>query len=252
MTLSVNQTKIKDMRKEQFVVGDYVHVYNRGNRKTEIFRTDADRWRFLQCLRFFNDTSSSLNILRDLSRLTPSVNQPESVFQLGWPANWPERNPLVKILCYCLMPNHFHLLLKEIISGGIAKFMHKLGMGYTKFFNLKYQEVGKVFQGTYKAKAVREQIYLEHLCFYIQVMNVLELFPNGFEAATRNPQHAIKFADEFIFSSHRDYTGLRKSLIIDKDVLGEIFDNHERYQKFIYDSVISKDLSSLSGDLKLD
>lgn len=240
------------MRKEQFAVDDYVHVYNRGNRKAEIVRSMSDNWRFMQCLRFFNDVSSSLNILRDLSRLTPGVNQAESVFELGWPVNWPEKNPLVKILCYCLMPNHFHLLLKEIIPGGIARFMHKLGMGYSKFFNLKYQEVGKVFQGPYKAKAVKDQRYLEHLCIYIQVLNILELFPGGFGAALSNITEAIRFVNEFPFSSHQDYAGLRNSLIIDRDVLGEIFLTSNEYNKFVYNSIIAKDFSNLSDDLRFD
>lgn len=243
------------MRKEQFIEGNYYHIYNRGNRKAEIVRDDADKWRFIQGLRFFNDSHSSLNVLRNfVSSLKLSINELESdsLFQLGWPKNWPEKDPLVKILCYCLSPNHFHLLLKEIRQGGVSKMMHKIGIGFTNYSNLKYREVGSVFQGPYKAKLVAEETYLKYLCVYIQVINVLELFPGGFEAALRNFTKAMKFADEYSFSSHQDFAGLRNSLIIDKDILGELFSTPEDYKKFVYDMLLARDFNQILGDLKLD
>lgn len=255
------------MRKEAFTIDNYVHVYNRGNRKTEIVRATADKWRFLQTLRFFNDSYSSQNILRKIIEIkrksplasplvsdTDRLNSFESVFEMGWPPNWPERGPLVKILSYCLMPNHFHLLLKEIRKGGISKFMQKLGIGYTNYFNLKYQEVGKVFQGSYKAKLVNEEMYLKYLCIYIQVINVLELFPGGLEMALKNLKDAMKFVGDYPFSSHLDYAGLRRSLIIDKDVLGELFPTPEDYRKLVHDSVLSKNFYQIleKEDLRLE
>ena len=255
------------MRREVFKVDNYIHVYNRGNRKAEIVRAVTDKWRFLQALRFFNDSHSSQNILRQVVKSlsvsdTDSTDNTdrlsffdfENVFKTGWPPNWPEKDPLVKILSYCLMPNHFHLLLKEIREGGISKFMQKLGIGYTNYFNLKYQEVGKVFQGAYKAKLVNEEMYLKYLCIYIQVINVLELFPGGVKRALKNFKDAMNFVDDYSFSSHLDYAGLRRSLIIDKDVLGELFSTPEDYRKFVYDSVISKNFYQIleKKDLSLE
>ncbi|MDP3990906.1 MAG: transposase [Candidatus Nealsonbacteria bacterium] len=245
------------MRKEKFTEGNYIHVYNRGNRKEDIVRDTKDKWRFMQALRFFNDSHTSAHLFRVLSRSKPGFDQTvfdqkESVFEMGWPPNWPERDPLVKILCYCLVPNHFHLLLKEIREGGIAKFMHKLGLGYGKYFNLKYNEVGRIFQGPYKAKLVDKDVYLKHLCVYIQALNVLELFPGGFEAALRNFNEAMKFLDSYLFSSHLDYIGLRNSLIIDRDILNEFFPKPEDYKKFVYDSISAKDFKNILEDLKLE
>ena len=253
------------MRREVFGVNNYIHVYNRGNRKAEIIRASADGWRFVQALRFFNDSHSSQNILREVIEAkkassglsvsdTDRLNSLDSVFETGWPPNWPERSPLVKILCYCLVPNHFHLLLKEIHPSGISKFMQKLGIGYTNFFNLKYQEVGKVFQGSYKAKLVNEEIYLKYLCVYIQVINVLELFPGGLEAALKNLRDAMQFVDDYSFSSHQDYAGLRKSLIIDKDILGEFFLTPDDYKRFVYDSLPARNFYQIleKEDLRLE
>jgi len=245
------------MRIEPFTIGNYVHVYNRGNRKAEIVQSEQDEWRFMQALRFFNDSNSSQNILRNIFGVLPisDTNKlkraPESVFELGWPKNWPEKDPLVKILCYCLLPNHFHLLLKEIRKGGISKFMQKLGIGFTNYFNLKYGEVGRLFQGPYKGRTITDDLYLQYLSVYIQVINVLELFPRGLEKALQNISEALKFVEKYPFSSYQDFIGLRKSLIIDKDILGEVFPTPEDYKGFVYDAIRGKKYEVL-GDLKLE
>ncbi len=240
------------MRVELFTVGNYVHVFNRGNRKAEIVRSERDYWRFMQGLRFFNDSHSSLNLLRQLSSLKPGINgQVNSVFELGWPADWPEKDPLVKILCYCLIPNHFHLLLKEIRERGISKFLHKLGVGYTNYFNTKYQETGRLFQGPYKGKIVDGERYLMYLSVYIQVINVLELFPGGIKEAFKNLDKALRFTEEYPFSSYQDYLELRKSLIIDKDILGEAFNSPENYKNFVRDVIEKKEYETLE-DLTLE
>jgi putative transposase len=246
------------MRKESFTVGNYIHVYNRGNKKMPIVRDEKDRWRFLQTLRYFNDVKSSANVLRNLTRkerLTSDFNQqePESVFHIGWPKDWPEHNPLVKILCYCLMPNHYHLLLKEIQEGGVSKFMRKIGIGYTKYSNIKYDEVGSVFQGGYKARTVDNDIYLKYLSVYIQVINTFELYPGGFKKAINNFDDALDFSVNYPFCSLADYIGKRESLIINKDILGEMFLARKDYKKFIYESVMIKNVSELLDEsLKMD
>ncbi len=241
----------KIMRVEPFTVGSYVHVYNRGNRKADIVRDIKDKWRVMQALRFFNDSHLSQNILRAVLELN-SNQLPNTVFEAGWPPNWPEKDPLVKILCYFLGPNHFHLLLKEIIEGGISKFMQKLGTGLTNYFNLKYQEVGTLFQGSYKGRTLKNnQRYLEYLSVYIQVKNVLELFPGGFKKALENLDEAFKFVEEYQFSSYRDAVGLRKSLIIDRDILGKIFPTPEAYKQFARDTIKGMKYEVLS-DLLID
>ena len=245
------------MRVEPFTTGDYVHIYNRGNRKSEIVRSDEDAWRFMQSLRFFNDSHSSVNLLRQISMLKSDFNRrlsrpAKSVFETGWPPDWPEKDPLVKILCYCLMPNHFHLLLNEIREGGISKFMQKIGVGYTNYFNLKYQEVGRLFQSAYRGKTIKnEQSYLEYLTVYIQVINTLELFPGRIEKALENIDEGLKFVEKYQFSSYQDFIGLRRSLIIDKDVLGEIFPNSESYKEFAR-AIIENKKCEIIEDLELE
>jgi len=116
------------MRKEPFGIGNYVHVYNRGNRKMDIFRDDLDRWRFLASLRFFNDVDTKNRTLRGLR----FGRQRQNFWNiLEWPTTWPPQKPLVRVIAYCLMPNHYHLFLREIMNNGIPEFIRKLGTGYT-------------------------------------------------------------------------------------------------------------------------
>ena len=134
------------MRIEPYTIEDFVHVYNRGNRKQPIVRDSNDKWRFLQVLYYFNNEFSPANPLHALEdALKLDFNS-----RLVWPENWPTHKPIVKIIAFALLENHFHLLLKEITEGGISKFMQKLGTGVTNRFNTKYHEVGRLFQVSYK------------------------------------------------------------------------------------------------------
>lgn len=72
-------------------------------------------------------------------------------------AEWGKQRPLVEVVSYCLMPNHYHLLLKEIVPGGISKFMQKLGSGYTVYRNIRSKSVGRIFQGQYRGKTVSDE-----------------------------------------------------------------------------------------------
>lgn len=103
------------MRLEPDTIGDFVHIFNRGIREMPIVNSESDKWCFLKILRYLNSQYFSKNIFREIEFLMKSTDL--KLFE--WPKNWPDFKPLVKIVAYCLMPNHFHLLLKEIIKGGI-------------------------------------------------------------------------------------------------------------------------------------
>ena len=79
------------------------------------------------------------------------------------------KEPLVVIVAYCLNQNHFHFILTPISDGGIQKFMHRLGTGYTMFFNEKYKRSGSLFQGRYKAVHIETNEYLIHLSAYVNL-----------------------------------------------------------------------------------
>jgi len=229
---------IISMRKEPFFVGDFVHVFNRGNRKQEIVRDEKDRQNFLLGLYYLNNEVSppqpiakAKEFLKSRSNLDGGC---ESRFDLdfAWPADWGERNPLVKILTSILLDNHFHLVLEEIKEGGIAKFMGKLGNSMTGHFNEKYEESGKLFQGSYKARRVGDDNYLRYLAMYVMVKNAFDIYPGGFENALKNFDDAYEFAVNYEYNSLASYAGGEVSPIIDTDMLKEAFPNPEEMKDF--------------------
>lgn len=124
----------------------YYHVYNRGNRKQQIFLRSGDYERFLEKV-------------------------------IDYKKKFP-----VEILAFCLMPNHFHFLIKQSAPDMISRFMSNLCNSHSKFFNTKYATVGSLLQGRFKAKKVDKDEYLVHLTRYIH-LNPIELF--GFSDKVR-------------------------------------------------------------------
>lgn len=109
------------------------HIYNRGNRKEEIFRSYKDYRRFVKRLKEYKEQFK------------------------------------IELLCYCLMPNHFHLLALQKDPEAITKFMLRLCTSYVKYFNIKYELVGRLFQERFRAKIVETDEYLLHLSRYIHL-----------------------------------------------------------------------------------
>jgi len=236
------------VRKEAFTTGSYVHVYNRGNRKQAIVCEDSDRWRFLQNLYYFNASVSIPNLFRSLKKeLGVAYSK-----KLVWLEQWLPRKPLVKIITFSLVGNHFHFILKEIVEGGITLFMRKLGTSMAKYFNAKYQEPGRLFQNSYKAKVINSDEYFKYLSVYTQIKNPFELYPKGFEAAVRDFDAAFEWVVAYPYCSLADYMNVRKSSIIDKDILEEIFPNPEKYKQFAKDCILSINLKEKLDDLAID
>jgi putative transposase len=236
------------MRNEKFVVGDYVHVYNRGNRKMAIVNDEADCWHFLDILRYFNNEECSAKAIRKLFYL--KKNDECGLFE--WPGKWQAQKPLVKIVSFCLMPNHYHLLLQEIRTGGISAFMQKMGVGFTNYVNSKYEESGRIFQGPYKAKLIGSEEYLQYVDAYIQVLNHFELFDGGIVAAMKNFDKAFQFALDYQFCSLGESFGIRNFSIIDRGEMKNKFPNIGVYKKFAYDALLNRREDDLLSSALID
>jgi hypothetical protein len=234
------------LRVEPFTVGDFLHVYNRGNRKMAIFRDVSDKWRFLKILRYFNNQESYNNILKKLTQDTKFDSK--HPFKFEWEKEWKSIEPvkpLVKITTYCLKENHFHLFLKEITQGGISLFMQKLSNSFTQFMNFKYNQVGRVFQGSYRGKKPSDERTLTYMDAYIQVFNVFEDYPGGIENSLKEFDKAFEFATENPFCSLGESFGKRKLGIVDRDILGEMFPNIENYKEFAYDALLVRNIREI-------
>lgn len=227
------------MRQVKFTKGGIYHVFNRGVEKRNIFQSDSDKWRFLQNLYLFNDKEISTNLLWRMEHKKGELNFRTIRDFLG--KNQQERKPLVKIMADCLMPNHYHLILEEIEENGISKFMHKIGTGYASYFNKKYERVGGFFQGPFKAVLVDKDLYLQYLLVYLNVINPGELIePKLKEKGINDVDAIMKFAENYLWSTHKEYLGKRDSVIIDKGELGIFFPEPIKYQEFARDVLLSK------------
>ncbi|OGG47058.1 hypothetical protein A2671_01550 [Candidatus Kaiserbacteria bacterium RIFCSPHIGHO2_01_FULL_49_13] len=219
-------------RKEIPAVGSYVHICNRGAKKMPIFRQKEDLSRLLINLFYLNSVGRMPeNWMRQLERL----GDPK---ELVWPSEWHTKAPLVSILAFSIMPNHFHLILKEIKEGGISTFMHRLTMGYAKFINEKYSESGSLFQGPFRSRIVSDDNDLRYLAVYVMVKNTFELFQGGLPEAIKHFDQAYVQAIESPLNSLAEYAGKRSSPIVTKEVLGEIFSDPEEFRSFANDCML--------------
>jgi putative transposase len=109
---------------------------------------------------------------------------------------------LVAIGAYCLMPNHFHLLLTSDKDNGITQFLGKLSTAYSMYFNKKYDRSGALFQGRFKSELVEEDRYLKYLFSYIHLNPVKLIQPDWKEKGIANHKTTINYLDMYPYSSY--------------------------------------------------
>ena len=161
-----------------------------------------------------------------------------------------ERRPLVRIMADCLKQNHYHFAIEEIQENGISRFMQKLGTGYTKYFNKKYERVGPLFQGVFKTVEVKSDEQLVYLIAYINAINPGQELEPELKSAAQNPEEILSFIEEhFPWSTHLEYLDRRDSIIIDKGIVGTLFTTPKHYRKFIEDIIRGK--KKINGEQQL-
>lgn len=217
------------MRVEPYEVGSCLHVIKRGARGLDIVRDESDRVRFRNLLYYLNDEFQGDNWERSTEVLT----------EFQRPSEWPERKPLVHVLAWVLMPNHFHLCLQEIQEGGVSKFMQRLCGSMSAHFNAKYDEKGSLFQGAFKSRTISSDDYLRYLAPYIMVKNVFELYPNGgLDGVMGDFESAWNWATkEYKFSSLPVYAEGSDSPIIERGAIDMIFESAKFFKERSYEMI---------------
>ena len=222
----------------QKIPGEFFHVFNRGVEKRDVFLDDEDRYRFIHDLYEFNDKDAVMNInyyFDSQRKLIREGGFKKAVKILQEMQRTKKRKVLVDVICFCLMPNHFHLIAKPLVENGLPLFMQKLGIGYTRYFNYKYERVGSLFQGTYKAKHLSDDTYFMHCTGYVH-RNPLDLIePDWKEEGIKDAAKAKKFLFDYKWSSFPDYVGKKNfPSVTRRDFLLKIFDNNSAaYKKFV-------------------
>lgn len=219
------------MKRPAFANGQIYHVYNRGVDKRKIFTDDQDYLRFIHDLFEFNDEEPALNIYYRLPQLQSYEVQPRKIARKAVRAR-EKRKLLVEVLVFCLMPNHYHLLLRQLKDDGVIKFMQKLGTGYTMYFNQRYGRVGSLFQGRFKAVLVNRDAHFIHLPYYIH-SNPLDLeFPEWRNKEITNYREAVESLENYRWSSFPDYIGKKNfSSVTSREFLLRFFHGPKNYKK---------------------
>ncbi|MBI2591268.1 MAG: transposase [Candidatus Brennerbacteria bacterium] len=211
----------------KIIAGNIYHVLNRGVDKRKIFLDESDYVRFIHDLFEFNDTSRVFNFGYFVKK-SNSI----AVGQRYIEKDKKPRKLLVEILAFCLMPNHYHLLIKPKIDTGASEFIKKLNGGYSQFFNNKYGRSGALFQGKYKAIPATKESHFIHLPYYIH-MNPLDLkFPEWRNREINNYKEIMSFLENYRWSSFMDYIGKKNfPSVTQREFLNEFLGGPEQYKK---------------------
>lgn len=191
------------MRKTVFTQDEYYHIFNRGVDKRVIFSSPEEYQRFLYIL-YLSNSSLSFKI----DNLTKYEKDSLQIFST-------ERTDLlVSIHAYCLIPNHFHLLISEVTEGGISTFMQKLSTAYTMYFNRKHKRSGCLFQGPFKAVHIEHDTQFKYLFSYIHANPFSTIQKDG-SLHINNSEKVL----EYPYSSILEYRGQTRTSSVLLDVL---------------------------------
>lgn len=196
-------------RTTPLITGEYYHLFNRGSEKRDIFTQPRDYKRFQKTFYYYQfagrKPSFSKFAKSDLYSSKPN-----------------QTNKLVEIICYCLMPNHFHFLIRQLKDGGISTFISQLSNSYTKYFNTKYQRIGPLLQGAFKAVLVETDEQLLHLSRYIHLNPVVS--------------GLIKKLDDYQWSSYLEYINGPAFYCSPQEILN-FYPNPNSYKEFCEDQI---------------
>jgi putative transposase len=178
----------------EFIVGNWYHCYNRSIEGRAAFVDSRDYYRFLELLYLAND---ELPLRRD----DIGVRKFEEVLAL------PRGKRLVAIGAFCLMPDHFHLVVKEIVEGGISSFMRKIGTAYTLYFNSRHKRVGNLFLKPFQSLQVPTDRHLQRLIHYVHCNPATLLDPKWKNGPVVDPQFLGEQMAIYPYSSYGAHTG---------------------------------------------
>lgn len=151
-------------RRVALAVGEWFHCYTRTIDRSRPFEDKENIRRFLETLYLANQ-STPMPIMPEIYK-RHSHNE---IFKLD------RKPPLVSIGAYCMMPTHYHLLTQPVVENGLSDFMHKVGTGFTRFYNDRHERVGNLFIKPFRSKHISSDAYLSRVVNYIH-LNPVELF----------------------------------------------------------------------------
>lgn len=197
--------------------GYVYHVYNRGVERRPIFTSSREYQRFIDIMQYYQFTNTSVRYSKYLQQ--PLVVRKNIFSDL-------QSNPKsIDVYAYSLMPNHFHLLIRQNFNEGISKFLANISNSFSKYFNTKHDRVGPLLQGTFKAVLIETEEQLLHVSRYIHINPVSSLII------------AIEMLDAYPWSSLPTYLGKNSSTLSTTDPVLSHFSTTQAYRTFVYDQI---------------
>ena len=203
------------IRLVDFATSEYYHLYNRGNSKMEIYHDEQDYLYFKNLLSIMNMEQ------RFKTRFAKSKNSVDE--------------KLVSIGAYCLMPNHFHILVKQEKDNGISLFMQKVSTAYVMYYNKKYTRTGSLFEGKFKSKYAGIDTYLKYLFSYIH-LNPLKLVNQDWKTLLKlgqGRQGGYDFVTKYPYSSVNEYLHTQYELV-EKGSFPDYFPKEEDFKRDLF------------------
>lgn len=204
---------------KEYEENGYYHIYNRGVEKRNIFLDEQDYRVFLSYLKLY------LSPTDEIEKVPPSRKLKNYFGEAD-------------LMCYCLMPNHYHMLIRQYCTTTITGLIRSVSTRYAMYFNKKHRRTGHLFQGVYRAVTVESETQLLHLSRYIH----RNPDPTG-----SNPVGLVRYK----YSSLSNYLGLAKQPWIRNEEIMSLFSTRDAlnsYQSFIFESADLSDMSQMLID----
>ncbi len=197
----------------KFYDGEIYHIFNKSIASYAIFRTRPDSLRFLYCLDYYNNRIIHHNLAHALQRKTYRY---ENLLKI-------KESSIIDFLCFCIMPDHYHLLTKVVDETLVSKYINDLENSYTRYFNIKNHRKGPLWQTSFKAVRIKTNEQLLHVSRYIHL----------------NPTSSslVNKPEDWEFSSYLDYINgsflefNHDISIVSKNSYKSFVENNKDYQK---------------------
>jgi len=197
---------------------EYVyHVFNRGIESRTIFTDQREYVRFLNTVEYYHYASTPLSYSKFLLQTIQNRNK---ILE-----NLLSTKMHITLLAYCLLPNHFHFLIRQNIDNGISTFVSNISDSYTRFFNIKHDREGPLFQGTFKAVFIEDEDQLIHVSRYIHINPVI------------SSKTSIQNLSSYQWSSYPAYIQHIDENRVDTSIILSQFSSKQSYESFVLDQV---------------
>ena len=194
------------------------HIFNRGIASEPIFLDKRGYFRALEIIFYYQNSNPPMKYSKFLKLSV--AERSDMIDKLKFQRKW-----LVDIICYCLMPNHFHFLLRQREDGGTSKFMSNFTNSYTRYFNTKKDRIGPIVQGKFKSVRIETQEQLLHVSRYIHLNPYTGYIVKTFQEL-----------EEYPYSSFPEYIGKSQINLCNKDIVLSYFKTPLSYKRFVFDN----------------